>query len=101
MLTYKLFKNQSILLSATSRAGQADAGLHPVQNQTMLLSAMSRKSQSDADLQTVQNPEHALFSNKQRKMECFETYKLFIKFESMLLSAPQDESKQNINLHSI
>ena len=42
MLTYKLFKAQSMLLSEASRKGQPDADLHP-----------------------VQNPEHALLSNKQ------------------------------------
>jgi hypothetical protein len=89
MLTYILFKTQSMLLSATSRKGQPDADLHPVQNtehalvsnkqegpalmltyklfktQSMLLSATSRKGQPDADLHPVQNPEHALVSNKQ------------------------------------
>jgi hypothetical protein len=44
MLTYTLFKNQSMLFSATSR-----------------------KDQSNADSQPVQNPEHALVSNKQEK----------------------------------
>ena len=33
----------------------------------MLLSATSRKGQADPDLQTVQNPEHALVSNKQEE----------------------------------
>ena len=42
MLTYNLFKIQSILLSETSRKGQPDVDLH-----------------------AVQSPEHALFSNKQ------------------------------------
>ena len=42
MLTYNLFKTQSMLLSTTSREG------HP-----------------DVDLQPVQNPDHALVSNKQ------------------------------------
>jgi hypothetical protein len=42
MLTYNLFKTQSMLLSATSRKGQPDADLH-----------------------SVQNTEHALVSNKQ------------------------------------
>jgi hypothetical protein len=74
MLTYNLSKNQSMLLSATSRKGQPDADLHPVQksehalvssqmmtyilskNQSILLSARSRKGQSDADLHTVQKP---------------------------------------------
>jgi len=42
MLTYMLFKTQSMLLSATRRKGQPNA-----------------------DLQAVQNPEHALVSNKE------------------------------------
>jgi hypothetical protein len=90
MLTYILFKTQSMLLSATSRKGQPDADLHPVQNpehalvsnkqiasqmltyilfktQSMLLSATSRKGQPDADLHPVQNPEHAPVSNKQEE----------------------------------
>ena len=42
MLTYNLFKSQSMFLSGTSRKGLPDADLHP-----------------------VQNPEHTLVSNKQ------------------------------------
>ena len=42
MLTYQLFKTHAMLLSATTRMGQPDADLHP-----------------------VQNTEHALVSNKQ------------------------------------
>ena len=44
MLTYTLFKTQSMLLSATTR-----------------------KSQPDADLQSVQKPEDAPVSNKQEE----------------------------------
>jgi len=100
MLTYILFKTQSMLLSATSRKGQPDA-----------------------DLQTVQNPEHALVSNKQegpdrcwltccsepRACSCQQqagrasqmlTYKL-LKTQNMLLLTSEDEPKQNINLHSV
>ena len=90
MLTYTLFKTQTMLLSATSKKGQPDA-----------------------DLQTVKNPEHALISNKQertarcwltfcwkpRACSCQQqagrasqmlTYKL-LKTQSMLLSASKDE----------
>jgi hypothetical protein len=68
MLTYILFKTQSMLLSATSKKGQPDADLHTVQNpEHALLSATSKKGQPDADLQPVQNPEHALVSNKQER----------------------------------
>jgi len=45
MLTYILFKTQSMLLSTTSRSGLPDVDLHP-----------------------VQNPEHALVSNKQERL---------------------------------
>jgi len=68
MLTYNLFKTQSMLLSVTSRKKQEekqDVDSQTIQNQSVLLSAISRKSQPDADLHTVQNPEHAPVSNKQ------------------------------------
>ena len=93
MLIYKLFQTQSMLLSATSRKGQLNADLQPVQNpehdlvsnkcqaerasqmltyilfkaQSMLFSATSRKGQPDPDLHPVQSPEHALISNKQER----------------------------------
>jgi hypothetical protein len=66
MVTYILFKTQSMSLSATSRKGQPDADLQPVENpQRMFLSATSRKGQPDANLHAVQNPDHVLVSNKQ------------------------------------
>jgi len=65
ILTYMLFKTQSMLPSATSRKNQYDADLHPVQSQSVLFSVKSRKGQSDADLHPVQNPKHAPLSNKQ------------------------------------
>ena len=64
MLTYILFKTQTMLLSATSRKGLPDDDLQPIQTQSMLMLALSRKGQPGADLQTVQNPEHALVSYK-------------------------------------
>jgi hypothetical protein len=71
------------------------------ESQSMLLSATSRNHQPDSDLHPVQNPEHALVNDKQRMARYLQAYRLFIKFESMLLSASEDESKQNINLHSV
>ena len=65
MLTYILFKTQSVLLSGTSmKTGQIPTYIL-FKTQSMLLSAKSRKDQPDADLHTVQNPGHALVSNKQ------------------------------------
>ena len=77
ILTYKLFKTQTMLLSATSRKEILTYTLFITQ--TMQLSDTSREDQRDADIQTVQNPEHALVSNKQRKARCLQAYKLFIK----------------------
>jgi len=64
MLTYKLFKTQTMLLSATSRKGQLDADLHPVQNPEHALVSNKQEGPADLDLHPVQNPEHALVSNK-------------------------------------
>ena len=99
ILTYKLFKTQSMLMSATSRKGQPDPDLH-----------------------TVQNPEHAVVSNKQegparswltpcskpRPCSCQQqaggasqilTYSLF-KAQSMLLSATSRKGQCNIGFNS-
>jgi hypothetical protein len=87
MLTYKLFKIQSMLLSVTNRKashmlnyqlfkihsmhlsaanGKASQRLtyQLFKTQSMLLSATSRKCQPDADLHPVQNPKHAPVINK-------------------------------------
>jgi hypothetical protein len=68
MLTYNLFKMQSMLLSASSRKGQPYPDLQSVQNpDSMLLSTSSRKGQPDPDLHPVQNPEDAAVSNMQER----------------------------------
>jgi hypothetical protein len=66
MLTYILFKIQSMVLLATCRKGQPDADLHTVQNPEHALVSNKEEGQPDADLHPVQNPEHALVSNKQQ-----------------------------------
>jgi hypothetical protein len=65
MLTYNLFKTQSMPLS--EKGGRASQMLtyNLLKTMTMPLSAKRRKGQPDADLHSVQNPEHALVSNKQ------------------------------------
>jgi hypothetical protein len=65
MLTYSLFKTQSMLFQQhTGRASQMLTYIL-FKTKTMLLSAISRKGQPGADLHPVQNQEHALVSNKQ------------------------------------
>jgi hypothetical protein len=64
MLTYILFKTQTMLLSTKSTKSQPDADLLSIQTQSMLLSATSRKGQPDADLQSFQKPKHTSVSRK-------------------------------------
>ena len=64
MLTYSLFKTQSMLLSATTQKGLPDADLHSVQNQEHAF-VSDNQDQTDADLHSVQNPVHALVSNNE------------------------------------
>ena len=153
MLTYYLFKTQSMLLSATPRKGQPNSDLHSVYNpehalirnkqegparfwrasqvltyhlfktQSMLLSETSRKGQPGSDLPPVQNQEHALVSNKEkgaarcwlttcsksRACSCQQqwergsqmlTYNLF-KTQSMLLSATTRKGQPDADLHPV
>ena len=82
MLTYMLWKTQSILLSATSRKGQPDADLQTFQNQEHALVnkqetymrwslticskdlVSSKERRTVSQLQSVQNQEYVLFSSK-------------------------------------
>jgi hypothetical protein len=75
MLTYLLFKTQSILLSA-SRQGHLDADLQAVQNPSTLLSATSRKGQPDSDILPVQD-QSMLLSATNREPFLMLTYILF------------------------
>ena len=76
MLTYKLFKTVSKLLSTTSRNGQPDADLH-----------------------AVQNPEQASINNQEMASQ-MPTYRLF-KTKSMLLSAITKNGWPDANLHPV
>ena len=66
MLTYKLFKTQSMLLSA-QEAGRVSHMLtyKLFKTHSMLLSATSWKGQPHADLHSVEHSLHAFVSNKQ------------------------------------
>ena len=64
MLTYILFKIQSMLLSAIRRKACQMLTYILFKTQSMLLLATRKEGLPDADLQPVQNQEHALISNK-------------------------------------
>ena len=65
MLTYILFKTQGMLLSATIRKASQMLTYILFKTQGMLLSATSMKGQAYANLQPVHNQEDGLVSNKQ------------------------------------
>ena len=66
MLTYILYRNKSMLMSATSRKVQPEPDLHPVQNPEYAPVSNKQEWQPDAHLHPVQNPEHAPVSNRQK-----------------------------------
>ena len=66
MLTYRLFKTQSMLLSATSLKSHPDADLQPVQNPEHTLVSHTQGRQVRCWLTCCVNPEHGLVSNKQK-----------------------------------
>ena len=123
MLTYILFKTQSMLLSATSRKGQPHADLQAVQNPEHAFISNKQEGPATCCLHTVQNPEHALVSNKQempvtcwltscskptacscqpqaRRASHMLTYILF-KTQSMLLSVTNRKGQLDANLHTV
>ena len=77
------------MLSTTSKNGQPDADLHPIQNPDRLLSAKTRQGQPDADLHPVQSPEQALVSNKQEWPADADLHP--VQTQSMLLSTTHRE----------
>ena len=67
MLTYTLFNMHGMLLLATSREGQLDADLHPVQNPEHALVSYKQGRPAGCWLTRYSSPEHALVSCKQRR----------------------------------
>ena len=65
ILTYILFiKTLRMLMSTTSKKGQPNPNLHPVQNPEHPCVSNKQEGQPDPDLHPVQNPDHSLVSNK-------------------------------------
>ena len=100
MLTYILFKTQSMLLSATSRNGQPGADLHPVQNPDHALVSIKQERPARYKLTFCWKP-RACSCQKQAGMASqMLTYKLF-RAQSMLLSATNRKHQPHANLHAI
>ena len=120
MLTYKLFKIQSVLLSATNRRGQPDADLQAVQNSEHALVSNKQEGPARCRLTCCSNPKHALVSKKQEGparcwLTCCSkfrvcshqqhasqmlTYILF-KIQSMFLSVTSRKGQPDANLHPV
>ena len=86
MLTYKLFKSQSMLLSATSRKGQPDAHLHPAQNQEHALVSNRQKGPAICWLTSCSKPKACSCQQQAGRASQILAYILF-KAQSMVLSA--------------
>jgi len=85
MLTYILFKTQSMLLSATNRKGQPDADLHPVQNPEHALVSNKQEGPARCWLTSCSKPRACSCQQQAGRVSQMLTYKLF-KTQSMLFS---------------
>ena len=100
MLTYILFKTQSILLSASSRKGQPYADLHPVWNPEHALVSNKHKGPATCWLTSCSKPGACPCQQQAGRASQMLTYKLY-KTKSMLLSGSEDKPKQILHLHSV
>ena len=66
MMTYSLFKTQSMLLSATSKKGLLDDDLQAVQAPEHALVSTTDRKPPDGNLQAAQTPEHPFVNYKQK-----------------------------------
>ena len=98
MLTYSLFKTQKMFLSETSRNAHPDADLHPV-IQSMLLSAIRRKGQTDATYILFKTRACSYQKQTGRASQML-TYKLF-KNQSMPLSETSGQSLPDADLQTV
>jgi len=100
MLTYILFKTQSMLLSATSRRGQPDADLHPVQNPEHALVSNKQEGPARCRLTSCSKPRACSCQQQAGRASQMQTYRLF-KTQSMPLSATSRKGQPDANLHSV
>ena len=100
MRTYKLFKIQSMLMSATSRKGQPDADLHPAESPEHAL--VSNKQEGLARCQHTLCSKHSECPCQQEAPRGSEmlTYSLF-NSKSMVLSARSRKGQPDADLHPV
>ena len=100
MLTYILFKTQSMPLSATSRKGQPDADLHPVQNPEHAVVKNKQNGPTRCWLTACSKPRACSSQQQAARASHMLTYILF-KPQSMLLSATSRKSQSNADLQPV
>ena len=100
MLTYILFKTQSMILSATSRKGQPDADLHPVQNPEHDLVSNKQEGPARCCLTSCSKPRACSYQRQASRASQTLTYML-LKTQSMLLSATSRKGLPDANLHAV
>ena len=83
--TYKLFETQPMLLSATSRKGQPDPDLQPVQNPEHALVSTKQEGPARSWLTSCSKPRSCSFQQQAGRASQILTYSLS-KTQSMLLS---------------
>ena len=100
MLTYILFKTQSMLLSATSRKGQPDADLHPVKNPEHASVRNKQEGLARCWFTSCSKPRASSYQQQAGRACKMWPYRLS-KNQSMLLSATSRKGQPNANLHTV
>ena len=100
MLTYKLFKTKSMLLSATSRKGQPGPDLQPVQNPEYGLVSHNQEVPARCWLTSCLKPRACFCQQQPGRASQMLTYILF-KTKSMLLSATSMKGQPNADLQPV
>ena len=100
MLTCPLFKTQCMLLSATSRKGQPDADLLPVQNQDHGLVSIKQEGADKCRLTSYSKPKPCSCQQQAGRASQMLTCPLF-KTQSMLTSATSRKGQPDADLQSV
>ena len=100
MLTYILFKTQSMPLSATSRKGHTDADLHPVQNPVYAPVSNKQEGPARSWLTSCSKTRACSCQQQVGRASQILTYNLF-KTQSMLLSVTSRKGRPDADLHPV
>ena len=100
ILTYILFKSQSMILSATTRKGQPDPDLQPVQNPEHDFVSNNQEGPARCWLTACSTPRAWSCQQQPERASQMLTYSLF-KTQSMILSATTRKGQLDADLHPV